>query len=130
MSFQNIQIPAGFNIQALMANQAATQFALQQQAAAQAQQPVQVAAPAQKAKKKAPTAEDKREQSILKILDGKDPLGLLYLGLIQKIPSSADLEALVTHVRQKYGYNGYAVQQVQPVSGQVAYPPAAYSMTH
>ena len=52
------------------------------------------------AKKKALTADQKREKAVLEILDRKDPFGLIYAGLLLQL-DQASLEALVNYVRIK-----------------------------
>lgn len=67
------------------------------------QLPSQLGAPAPvvKPKKKAATVDEKREKSILCILDGKDPFGLHYTGLLLQLDDEA-LDETVKQVRIKY----------------------------
>lgn len=59
-----------------------------------------LAAVAAPAKKKALTADQKREKMVLDILDHKDPYGLTYASLLLQLDQPS-LEALVAYVRIK-----------------------------
>jgi len=68
------------------------------------QQPL-VAKAAEKAKKKAPTADQKREKAVVAVLNGQDVFGLNYASLLQQM-DVPELEKFVNYVRAKYNMLG------------------------
>ena len=66
------------------------------------QQPLAAAKPGAKAKKKAPTADEKREKAVLEVSGGRDYFGLNYTSLLQQM-DVPDLEKFVSYVRVKNG---------------------------
>lgn len=71
----------------------------------QAFQPAMAAKAAEKAKKKAPTADQKREKAVLEVLHGRDTFGLNYASLLQQM-DVPELEKFVNFVRAKNGMVG------------------------
>lgn len=69
------------------------------------QQPLAVTKNAEKAKKKAPTADQKREKAVLEVLNGRDTFGLNYTALLQQM-DVPELEKFVAYVRAKHGMVG------------------------
>jgi len=103
MAFQPgpiMSLPPGVDLTALLQQtnfqQGFAPTAQTQQAAA-----AMLAAP-QKAKKKTPTAEEKREALVLNVLQGKDKLGFDYCNLLYQM-SQEDLQQFAAAVKVKHG---------------------------
>jgi len=87
-------IAPGINLDALMKSLA--------QSGLQAQAPLLAAAAPAKTKKKAPTVAQKREKSIIAILDAKDTLGLKHTDLLLQL-TKEELDATVIETKIKHG---------------------------
>lgn len=101
VAFQTVpqQLPGGFDFGALLQAASVSQAQMPQQVVAQTAVVPQVKTTT---KKKAPSAQEKREKNILDILDGKDKFSLKLTSLLFTM-DQAELQAYIACVKAKHG---------------------------